>query len=40
MKRTFQPNNNKKSKTSGFMSRKGKNVLKSRRNKGRKELAK
>lgn len=40
MKRTFQPNNSKKSKTSGFLSRKGKNVLKSRRAKGRKELAK
>ena len=40
MKRTFQPNNSKKSKTSGFLSRKGTRVLKSRRNKGRKELAK
>lgn len=40
MKRTFQPNNSKKSKTSGFFSRKGTNVLKSRRAKGRKELAK
>ena len=40
MKRTFQPNNNKKRKTSGFLSRKGSSVLKSRRQKGRKELAK
>ena len=40
MKRTFQPNNRKKSKTHGFMSRKGSTVLKSRRDKGRKELAK
>lgn len=40
MKRTFQPNNKKKSKTSGFLSRKNTSVLKNRRNKGRKELAK
>ena len=40
MKRTFQPNNKKKSKTSGFFSRKDSNVLKTRRSKGRKELAK
>ena len=40
MKRTFQPNNKKKSKTSGYFSRKDSGVLKSRRNKGRKELAK
>ena len=40
MKRTFQPNNRKKSKTSGFFARKGTNVLKSRRAKGRKQLAK
>ena len=40
LKRTFQPNNSKKSKTSGFFSRKESNVLKSRRSKGRKELAK
>ena len=39
MKRTFQPNNSKKGKTSGFLSR-SKKVLKSRRAKGRKELAK
>jgi len=40
MKRTLQPNNRKKSKTSGFRARKGTNVLKNRRAKGRKELAK
>ena len=40
MKRTFQPNNSKKSKKSGFLSRKGTSVLKSRRAKGRKDLAK
>ena len=38
MKRTFQPNNSKKSKTSGFLSRKGSTVLKARRAKGRKKL--
>ncbi len=40
MKRTFQPNNSKKRKTSGFLSRKGGSVIKSRRAKGRKELSK
>ena len=40
MKRTFQPNNRKKSKTSGFLARKGSNVLKNRRANGRKLLAK
>ena len=40
MKRTFQPNNLKKAKTSAFRARKGTNVLKSRRAKGRKELSK
>ena len=40
MKRTFQPKKKKKSKTSGFLSRRGTNVLKARRAKGRKELAK
>ena len=40
MKRTFQPNNRKKKKAHGFFSRKGKNVLKSRRAKGRKLLSK
>ena len=38
MKRTFQPNNRKKSKTSGFLNRSVK-VLKSRRAKGRKRLS-
>ena len=40
MKRTFQPNKAKKSKKSGYFSRKDSNVLKSRRSKGRKVLAK
>ncbi|MEG1558720.1 MAG: 50S ribosomal protein L34 [Bacilli bacterium] len=40
MKRTFQPNNRSKSKVHGFFSRKDSNVLKSRRAKGRKVLAK
>lgn len=40
MKRTFQPNQSKKSKTSGFRSRRGTSVLKARRLKGRKELSK
>lgn len=40
MKRTFQPNKQKKSKTHGFRSRKEGNVLSNRRKKGRKELAK
>ena len=40
MKRTFQPNNRKKRTTSGFFARKGSNVLKARRAKGRKELVK
>lgn len=40
MKRTFQPNNRKKSKTSGFLARRGTTILKARRAKGRKELAK
>lgn len=38
MKRTFQPNNRKKSKTSGFLARRGTTVLKARRAKGRKRL--
>ncbi len=38
MKRTFQPNNNKKSKTSGFMARKGTATLKNRISKGIKLL--
>ena len=40
MKRTFQPNNSKKLKVSGYIARKGTNVLRSRRAKGRKKLAK
>ena len=40
MKRTYQPNNRKKSKTHGFLSRKDSNVLNNRRRKGRKTLAK
>ena len=40
MKRTLQRNNRRKSKTSGFFSRKGTSVLKTRRLKGRKELSK
>ena len=40
MKRTYQPNNRKKSKTHGFFSRKDSNVLSNRRRKGRKTLAK
>lgn len=40
MKRTYQPNNRKKSKTHGFLSRKTSGILSSRRKKGRKVLAK
>lgn len=40
MKRTFQPNNRKKSKKDGFFARKESNILKSRRKKGRKVLCK
>jgi ribosomal protein L34 len=38
MKRTFQPNNRKKAKKQGFFARKKSNILKSRRDKGRKNL--
>ena len=38
MKRTYQPNNRKRAKKHGFFARKESNVLKSRRNKGRKKL--
>lgn len=38
MKRTFQPNNRKKSKKHGFFARKGTKLLKNRRKKGRKLL--
>jgi ribosomal protein L34 len=40
MKRTLQRNNRRRTKTSGFFARKGSNVLKTRRAKGRKELTK
>ena len=39
MKRTFQPNNRKKSKKHGFFARKNSNILKTRRAKGRKILS-
>ncbi|MBR3362935.1 MAG: 50S ribosomal protein L34 [Bacilli bacterium] len=38
-KRTFQPNNRKKSKKHGFFARMKTRILKSRRKKGRKVLA-
>lgn len=40
MKRTFQPNNRKKSKKNGFLARAKSSVIKNRRKKGRKELTK
>ncbi len=40
MKRTYQPNNRKKSKKQGFFARMEKKVLKDRRKKGRKVLSK
>lgn len=39
MKRTYQPNNRKKSKKQGFFARKETNILKTRRAKGRKKLS-
>lgn len=39
MKRTYQPNNRKKAKKHGFFARKETNILKNRRKKGRKVLA-
>ncbi len=38
MKRTFQPNNRKKAKKQGFFARKESKILKTRRDKGRKNL--
>jgi len=40
MKRTYQPNNRKKSKRLGFFARKKSNILNRRRRKGRKVLCK
>jgi ribosomal protein L34 len=40
VKRTFQPNNRKKSKKLGFFARKGTKILSSKRAKGRKTLTK
>lgn len=40
MKRTYQPNNRKKSKKLGFFARKKTNILNRRRRKGRKSLCK
>ena len=39
MKRTFQPNNRKKSKKHGFFARKNSKILKTRIAKGRKILS-
>ncbi len=39
MKGTYQPNNRKKAKKHGFFARNESNVLKTRRKKGRKVLA-
>lgn len=40
MKRTYQPNNRKKSKKMGFLARAETKVLSTRRKKGRKVLSK
>lgn len=40
MKRTYQPNNRKKSKKHGFFARKETQIIKRRRQKGRKRLTK
>lgn len=39
MKRTFQPNNHKKSKKLGFLKRSETKIIQSRRKKGRKVLS-
>lgn len=39
MKRTYQPNNRKKSKKLGFMARQESGIIKRRRRKGRKVLS-
>ncbi len=39
MKRTYQPNNRKKSKKQGFMARMQTKIINSRRRKGRKVLS-
>ncbi|MCM1370452.1 MAG: 50S ribosomal protein L34 [Clostridium sp.] len=39
MKRTYQPNNRKRSKKMGFLARMKTGIVKSRRSKGRKVLA-
>ena len=39
MKRTYQPNNHRKSKKLGFMARMETNIIKRRRRKGRKVLS-
>lgn len=40
MKRTYQPNNRKKSKKQGFMARMKAGIISRRRRKGRKTLSK
>ncbi|HIU22258.1 MAG TPA: 50S ribosomal protein L34 [Candidatus Fimihabitans intestinipullorum] len=39
MKRTYQPNNRKKSKKHGFFARMKTNIIRNRRKKGRKVLS-